>query len=80
MLGKLHSLDIPQMKWECINMDFITSLPTVQGGYDSIMVVVDYLTKVAHLILVEKTFSASDIARIFIKGDLLLAWVTKEDS
>ena len=48
-------------------MDFVTSLPTVQGGYDSIMVVVDYLTKVAHLILVKKNFSALDITRIFIK-------------
>ena len=65
--GKLHPLDIPQMKWECISMDFVTSLPLVQGGYDSIMVVVDYLTKVAHLIPVKKTFTASDIARIFIK-------------
>ena len=31
------------------------------------MVVVDYLTKVAHLIPVKKNFTASDIARIFIK-------------
>ena len=67
MLGKLHPLDIPKMKWECISMDFVTSLPSVQGGYDSIMVVVNYLTKVAHLIPVKKTFSASNIARIFIK-------------
>ena len=67
MPGKLHPLDIPQMKWECISMDFVTSLPIVQGGYDSIMVVVDYLTKVAHLIPVKKNFSTSDIARIFIK-------------
>ena len=67
MFGKLHPLDIPQMRWECISMDFVTSLPTVQGGYDSIMVVVDYLTKLAHLIPIKKNFFASDIARIFIK-------------
>ena len=48
-------------------MDFVTSLPSIQGGYDSIIVVVDYLTKVAHLIPIKKTFFASNIARIFIK-------------
>jgi hypothetical protein len=67
MPGKLQPLDIPQMKWECISMDFVTSLPTVQGGYDSIMVVVDLLTKVAHIIPVKKTYKASDIARLFVK-------------
>ena len=39
-------------------MDFVTGLPTVQGGYDSIMVIVDMLTKVAHLIPVKTTYTA----------------------
>ena len=67
MPGKLQPLDIPQMKWEFISMDFVVSLPTVQGGYNSIMVVVDMLTKVAHLIPVKTNFKALDIARLFIK-------------
>ena len=48
--GKLQPLDIPQMKWECISMEFITALPRVAKNFDSIFVVVDRLTKVAHLI------------------------------
>ena len=80
MPRKLHPLDIPQMKWECISMDFVTSLPPIQGGYDSIMVVVDYLTKVAHLIPFKKTFSTLDIAIIFIKEFSLLHGLPKEDS
>ena len=67
MPGMLQPLDIPQMKWECISMDFVTGLPTVLGGYNSIMVVVDMLTKVSHLIPVKVSYSASNIARIFIK-------------
>ena len=41
--------------------------PTILGGYNSIMLVVEMLTKVSHLILVKVSYSASDIARIFIK-------------
>ena len=46
---------------------FVTKLPTTQGGFNSIMVVVDMLTKVSHLIPVKVTYTASDIARIFVK-------------
>ena len=67
MPGRLEPLDIPEMKWECISMDFVTGLPTVQNGYDSIMVVVDMLTKVSHLIPVKTTFTTVDIARLFVK-------------
>ena len=58
MPGKLYPLHIPQMKWECINMDFVTTLCPVKGGYDSLRVVVDYLTEVAHLIPTKKTLFA----------------------
>ena len=48
-------------------MDFVTGLPSAQGGYDSIMVVVDLLTKVSHLIPVKTSYTASDIAQLFVK-------------
>ena len=47
-------------------MDFITGLPK-SLGYDAIFVVVDMLTKVAHLIPVRKDHTAKDIAMIFMK-------------
>ncbi|MCO5587413.1 hypothetical protein L7F22_041362 [Adiantum nelumboides] len=65
--GKLQSLDIPQMKWECISMDFVTGLPKTTENYDSIFVIVDKLTKVAHLIPVKQTATAADIAQVFVK-------------
>lgn len=62
----LRPLNIPEIKCECISMDFVTGLPSVSGGYDSIFVVVDKLNKVAHhLIQVKKTFAASNVSRVF---------------
>jgi hypothetical protein len=38
-------------------MDFIVGWPRTQSGYDSILVMVDRLTKVAHIIPVKTTYS-----------------------
>ena len=54
------------MKWECISMDFITALPKVTINFDSIFVVVNKLTKVAHLIPTYTTTSTLDIAQLFV--------------
>lgn len=43
-------------------MDFIIGLPKTVKKHDSIMVIVDRLTKVAHFIPVKSTFLASDVA------------------
>ena len=48
-------------------MDFITGLPKTTGNFDSIFVVVDKLTKVAHIIPVKTIATAVDIAHIFVK-------------
>jgi hypothetical protein len=47
--GLLQPLPIPEWKWEVLTMDFITKLPRINKQHDSIMVVVDKLTKVAIL-------------------------------
>jgi hypothetical protein len=46
-------------------MDFITGLPKSTKHNDSIMVVVDKLSKVSHFIHVKSTCKAIDIANIF---------------
>jgi hypothetical protein len=48
-------------------MDFITKLPIIVKQHDSIMVVVDKLTKETHFILVKKTHKETTLAKIYIK-------------
>jgi hypothetical protein len=55
LAGLLQPLKILEWKWEEIRMDFIIGLPHTQAGYDSIWVIVDRLTKVAHFITVKTT-------------------------
>nr|XP_027108798.1 uncharacterized protein LOC113728610 [Coffea arabica] len=43
--GLLQPLPIPRLAWTHVTMDFIESLPNSQG-YDTIMVVIDRLTKI----------------------------------
>ncbi|WVZ63291.1 LOW QUALITY PROTEIN: hypothetical protein U9M48_012933 [Paspalum notatum var. saurae] len=64
--GLLQPLKIPKWKWEEISMDFIVGLPRTQKGYNSIWVVVDRLTKVAHFIPVNTTYSGASLAELYI--------------
>jgi hypothetical protein len=45
-------------------MDFIVGVSRTQSGYDSIWVIVDRLTKVAHFIPVKTTYSGSQLAEL----------------
>jgi len=55
---------ILEKPWVHILADFITKLPLAQG-YDSILVVVNRLTKIVHFIsIIEKTL-AEGLARLF---------------
>ena len=77
MPGKMQRLDIPFRKWESISMDFITKLPTARGGYDTIFVVVDRLTKMAHFFPMKKTNGALEVAKLFVKEIFRLHGIPK---
>ena len=64
--GLLQPLLIPERKWECLSMDFITGLSRAQGK-DCIYVVVDHLTKFAHFFSITTTYTATQAARLFFK-------------
>jgi len=59
-------------------MDFITRLSKIVKQHDSIKVIVDRLTKVAHFISVKSMFSASDVAQVSIKDVVRLHGVPKK--
>ena len=63
----LQPLPIPRWKWEIISLDFITGLPRNQNQNDSIMVVVDKLSKSYHFIPVKTTYKVANITNIFLK-------------
>jgi hypothetical protein len=73
----LQPLPIPEWKWETISLDFITGLPKTQKQNDSIMVVIDKLSKSAHFIPVKSTYKAINIAEIFMKEIFRLHGIPK---
>jgi len=64
LAGKLMPNKVPDKPWAHITVDFIVKLPLARG-YDSILVVCDRLTKMAHFIpMTEKTL-AEGLAVLF---------------
>jgi hypothetical protein len=69
---------ILEWKLEEVGMDFIVDLPRTQRGYDSIWVVVDRLTKVAHLIPVKTTYTGAKLAELYMERIVCLHGVPKK--
>ncbi|KAJ8769788.1 hypothetical protein K2173_007648 [Erythroxylum novogranatense] len=65
-VGRLHSLPIPEWKWERITMDFIMGLPRTPRQHDAIWVIVDRLTKSAHFLPVRENNTLDQLAQKYV--------------
>jgi hypothetical protein len=75
--GVLQPLSIPMWKWDDISMDFIVGLPLTARKKDSILVIVDRLTKTAHFIAVHTTYSVQHYAELYMDHIVCMHGISK---
>jgi hypothetical protein len=76
--GLLHPLKVSEWMWEEIGMDFIVGLPRTPARSDSIWVIVDRLTKVAHFIPVRTNYTGAKLAELYMAQIVCLHGVPKK--
>ena len=55
--GPLQPLEVAEWKWKHVTMNFVIHLPQTQRRHDALWVIVDRLTKSAHFLAVQMTFT-----------------------
>jgi hypothetical protein len=73
----LQPLQVPERKREENAMNYIVGILRTQSGYNSIWVIVDRLTKVAHFILVKTTYTRLQLAELYMSRIVCLHGVPK---
>ena len=65
--GLLQPIKILEWKWDRITMDFVVRLPLTWRMHDSVWVIVDRLTKLAHFLPVRIDYPLDKLAELYIK-------------
>ena len=76
--GLLQPLEVPERRWQSVSVDLVVKLPTTPRGYDSIVVYVDRLTKMAHLVPTTESLTAHQFADLTMHNVVRLHGMPEE--
>jgi hypothetical protein len=75
MAATLYPLRVPPIPWHIVGLDYLTHLPE-SNGCNSVVIVVDHLTRMAHFMPCTENVTAEETATLFLQGSPPIAWTT----